>query len=145
MKIIIYTDGGARGNPGPAAIGVVLCDEAGQILKKYSNYIGEATNNIAEYQAVLFAMQKAKALFGKDEAKKMDIEFRLDSELVVKQLNHEYKIQEETLQPLFLKIWNLMLDFGLIKFIHIPREQNKEADMLVNEELDKQGSAKSLF
>lgn len=145
MKTIIYTDGGARGNPGPAAIGVVFCDETGKILKKYSNYIGEATNNIAEYQAALFAMQKAKVLFGKDESKRMDIEFRLDSELVVKQMNHEYKIQEETLQSLFFKIWNLMLDFGSVKFIHIPREKNKEADALVNEELDKQGSAKSLF
>lgn len=144
-KIIIYTDGGARGNPGPAAIGVVVCDEKNTILKKYSNYLGEATNNVAEYEAVILAMQKAKILFGKDEVKKMTLEFKLDSELVVKQLNHEYKIQEENMQKLFLKIWNLMLEFGAVSFLHIPREENKEADALVNEELDKQGTKKSLF
>lgn len=144
-NIKIYTDGGARGNPGPAAIGVVFANEKGETIKKCSNYLGETTNNIAEYEAVIFAMQKAKAFFGKEEVKKMSADFLLDSELVVKQLNHEYKIQEENLQTLFLKIWNLMLDFGPIKFFYIPREKNKEADALVNEELDKQESAKTLF
>ena len=136
MKIFINTDGGSRGNPGPAALGVVFLNEQGEVLKKYSQTLGQATNNEAEYQALIFALKKAKALFGKEKIKEMEFEARLDSELIVKQLNHEYKIEEENLQPLFLKVWNLMLDFGSINFVVVPREENKEADRLVNEALD---------
>ena len=143
MKIIVYTDGGARDNPGPAAIGVVITQE-GQTLKKYSDFIGEATNNQAEYQAVIFALKKIKLLFGKKKAKTMEIEICLDSELVAKQLNHQYKIKEKDLQPLFLKIWNLILDFGQINFKYIPRQQNKEADRLVNQALDAQEKTSTL-
>jgi len=135
-KIIIYTDGGSRGNPGPSAIGVVFCNEKGEVIKKYSEKIGEATNNEAEYEALIFALKKVKALFGKGKAKEMEIEIRMDSELIISQLNHEYKIEEPNIQPLFLKVWNLMLDFGEVKFVSIPREKNKEADKLVNQELD---------
>ena len=145
MKIVIYTDGGARGNPGPAAIGVVIADEKGAAIKKYSEYLGEKTNNGAEYQAIIFALKKVKALYGKDKIKQIEIEIRSDSELVVKQLNHEYKIQEENLQMLFIKIWNALIDFGQVKFIYIPREENKEADRLINECLDGQNSAKTLL
>jgi len=136
MKFIIYTDGGSRGNPGPSAIGVVVCNDKGEPIKKYSESIGQATNNEAEYQAVIFALKKIKALYGKDKMSQSQIEMRIDSELVVKQLNHEYKIEESNIQTLFLKVWNLMLDFGKVKFISIPREKNKEADKLVNQELD---------
>ena len=135
MKIIINTDGGSRGNPGPSAIGVVIYKE-NQIIKTYSEFIGEATNNETEYQAVVFALKKAKLLFGNKKAKEMEIEFLMDSELVVKQMNHEYKIKEEKLQLLFLSIWNSILDFKQVSFKHIPREENKEADSLVNEALD---------
>jgi len=144
MKLTIYTDGGARGNPGPAAIGVVIYQE-GQPFKKYSEFIGTATNNEAEYQAVIFALKKVKLLFGKKKAKKMEIEFFIDSELIVKQINHQYKIKEENLQPLFIKVWNLMLDFDQIKFSHIPREKNKEADRLLNQELDAQEKKQTLL
>jgi len=137
MKLVVYTDGGARNNPGPAAIGVVITQE-GQTLKKYSDFIGQATNNQAEYQAVIFALKKVKLLFGKKKAKKMNIEVCLDSQLMVKQLNHQYKIKEKDLQLLFLKVWNLILDFGQVSFKHIPRQQNKEADRLVNQALDNQ-------
>jgi len=143
MKIIIYTDGGARDNPGPAAIGAVITQE-GQALKKYSHFIGRATNNQAEYEAVVFALKKVKLLFGKKKAKTMTLEICTDSELIVKQLNHQYKIKEEELQPLFLKIWNLILDFGQVNFKHIPRQQNKEADRLVNQALDEQEQTSSL-
>jgi ribonuclease HI len=136
MKIVIFTDGGSRGNPGPAAIGVVICDEQKKPIKKYSQAIEETTNNEAEYQALIFALKKVKALYGKEETKQMALEIRMDSELIAKQLNHEYKIMETNLQPLFLRVWNLMLDFGNIKFVAIPREQNKEADRLVNQALD---------
>ena len=135
-KIIIYTDGGSRGNPGPSAIGVVFCNEKGDIVKKYSEKIGEATNNEAEYQAVIFALKKFKALFGKKLAESSEIEVRADSELLIKQLNGQYKILEPKIQSLFLMVWNLKLDFKKVKFKTISREQNKTADRLVNEALD---------
>lgn len=145
-KIIIYTDGGARGNPGPAAIGVVICDEKGKMLKEYSEFLGERqTNNEAEYQAVIFALKKVKALYGKDKAKFVDIEIRADSELLVKQLNGQYKISEPRIQTLFIGVWNLQVELGKLKFVSIPREQNKEADRLVNEVLDVQMRPSTLF
>lgn len=137
-KIIIFTDGGSRGNPGPAAIGVVFSDAAGRISRRYGKAIGEATNNEAEYEAVKFALAKAKALFGKEKIKDMDIEVRMDSELVARQLNDEYKVEEERLWPLFMKIRNIRLDFGRLSFRHVPREENREADRLVNEALDRE-------
>ena len=145
-KIIIYTDGGSRGNPGPSSIGVVISDEKGNRLKGYSQYLGDdLTNNEAEYQAVIFALKKIKLLFGKKTAYNSEIEINSDSELLVKQLNGEYKILEPNLQPLFLKVWNLKIDFKKITFKSIPREQNKEADRLVNEALDAQNSNIKLF
>ncbi len=141
-KIIAYTDGGARGNPGPAGIGAVIADAKGNVIKGYSKDIGIRTNNEAEYEAVIFALQKIKQLFGKEKAKKMEIEMRMDSELVARQLGGEYKIMEEILFPLFIKIWNLRMDFGKIFFVEIPRERNKEADRLANEAMDKKQNAK---
>ncbi|MEK9173395.1 MAG: ribonuclease HI family protein [Patescibacteria group bacterium] len=130
-KLVIYTDGGARGNPGPAALGVVVGD------KEYSEYLGEMTNNKAEYLALVFALKKAKALLGGKKAGGAEVEVRMDSELIVRQLNGIYKIKEPDLQPLFIEVWNLRLDFGKVIFKHIPREQNKRADRLVNQALDK--------
>lgn len=144
-KIIIYTDGGSRGNPGPAAIGVVFTNEKGQKIKEYSNCLGEKTNNEAEYQAVIFALEKFKAVFGKKLAGQTEIELRADSELLVKQLNGEYKILEPKIQSLFLKIWNLRIDFKKIKFRFIRREKNREADKLVNEALNNQAKGQKLF
>ena len=145
-KIIIYTDGGSRGNPGPAAIGVIFCNEKNQIIKKYSEFLGEnLTNNEAEYQAVISALKKFKALFGKKLAKNTEIELRSDSELLIKQLNGEYKILEPKIQLLFLEVWNLRLDFKKIKFKLISREKNKEADRLVNEVLDSQAKTQRLI
>lgn len=135
-KIIIYTDGGSRGNPGPAGVGVVICNNKNQILKKYSKEIGVRTNNEAEYEAVILALQKAKQILGKEKVKKMEIEIRMDSELVCRQLSGEYKIKEEKLFPLFIKLHNLKMDFGGISFKEIPRNQNKEADALVNATMD---------
>ena len=136
-KIVIYTDGGSRGNPGPSAMGVVFCNEKGQGFKKYSEYLGHnLTNNEAEYQAVVFALQKFKALFGKKLAKSSDVEIKSDSELLIKQLKGEYKVLEPNIQNLFLKVWNLKIDFKKINFSLISREKNKEADALVNDALD---------
>ncbi|MBI2052638.1 MAG: ribonuclease HI family protein [Candidatus Ryanbacteria bacterium] len=136
QKIIIYTDGGSRGNPGPAALGVVIQNAKGQTLKKYGEALGVKTNNEAEYEAVIFALKKMKQLLGKEKIKNAVFEIRMDSELVCRQLLGEYKIEEERLFPLFIKIWNLKMDFGQVLFRHIPREKNREADRMVNETLD---------
>lgn len=130
-KLVIYTDGGARNNPGPAGIGAVIRDENGKVIKSISKYIGEATNNQAEYMAVIEALKKAKELAA------AELEFYLDSELVVKQLNRAYKVKDPDLAPLFLQIHNLSLSFKKIIFKHIPREKNEEADRLVNLAIDK--------
>ncbi len=135
-KIIVYADGGARGNPGPAAIGVVI-ERGGRTIGKYAESIGERTNNEAEYESVIFALKKIKHLFGKQKTRDLDIEVRMDSELVARQLSGKYKITEKRFYPLFIKIWNLKMDFGNISFTEIPREQNSEADRLLNEELDR--------
>ena len=135
-KITIYCDGGSRGNPGPSAIGVYIP----QLKKEYSKFLGKATNNEAEYSAVIFALKKIKQLNGKEKIKRMEIEVKADSELLIKQLNGEYKIKEKNLILLFIEIWNLKIDFNKIKFTHIPREENKQADLLANKELNSQNS-----
>ncbi len=135
-KFIVYTDGGARGNPGPAALGVVIQDAFGSVLKSFGETLGETTNNEAEYRAVIAGLQKIKALVGGERAKNTFIEIYMDSELVVRQLTGKYKIEEERLFPLFIRVWNLKLGFGGVEFRHIPREQNRAADQLVNEALD---------
>ena len=145
-KIIIHIDVGSRGNPGPSAVGAVFFNEKGQMINRYSDYLGQdITNNEAEYTACIFALKKFKALFGKKLAKNTEIEIKSDSELMVKQLSGEYKILDSKIQPLFLEIWNLKFDFKKVKFKRISREKNKEADRLVNEALDSQESAKKLF
>ncbi len=148
-NFIIYTDGGARGNPGHAGIGVVIYRHKNiktqehennsrevhpaelELVEKWGRYIGETTNNQAEYKALIFALERAVELGA------VEIECFLDSELLVKQLNHEYKVRDADLAPLFLRIWNLLHNFKKITFKHIPREKNKEADKMVNEALDK--------
>ncbi len=130
-KFIIYTDGGARGNPGPAGIGAVIYNEKRQVVASVSEYLGKTTNNQAEYRAVIAALNKAASLGGSE------LDFYLDSELVVRQLNREYKIKNKDLAPLFLTIHNLLLSFKKVSFTHIPRAENKEADRLANEAMDK--------
>ena len=145
-KITIYTDGGSRGNPGKAAIGVVFCNEQGQIIKSFGEYLGDGlTNNEAEYQAVIYALKKFKAVFGKKIAETSEVEVRSDSELLVNQMNGKYKIENEKIQKFFLEIWNLKIDFENVKFKAIPREKNKDADRLVNEALDGQISNQPLL
>ena len=136
-KIVVHCDGGARNNPGPAAIGVVIEGAKGG-AKEYSEFLGSATNNQAEYQAVIFALKKTKQLIGKEKSKDLEIEIRSDSELLINQLNGQFKIKDKDLQPLFFEIWNIKQDFKDVKFVQVPREKNKEADLLVNKELDSQ-------
>lgn len=134
--IIIYTDGGARNNPGPAGAGVVI-KEGEIVLAEERQYLGEQTNNWAEYEAVAIALGKAHELLLRDR----DIEFRLDSKLVVEQLNGNWKIKEPSLKPQVAKIKALLNEFGNVTFSHIPREENSEADRLVNEAIDAATSA----
>lgn len=130
QRIKIFTDGGARGNPGPSGIGVVIYDINDNLIKQKSEFIGHATNNQAEYKAVIAAFE----LLGQD--KPSEINFFLDSELVVKQLKGEYKVKNKDLAPLFLKIHNNIVLHKKVTFKHIPRELNKEADKLANIAMD---------
>lgn len=129
-KIKIYSDGGSRGNPGPAACGVVIKDIQGRTISKHSKFLNVTTNNQAEYQGVLLGMVVAKKL----EAKEID--FYLDSELVANQLSQNYKVKDLAIQSIFVKIWNLSVGFKKVKYHYITREENKEADQLVNLELN---------
>lgn len=132
-QIVMYSDGGSRGNPGPSALGVYI----ETLDKRYGEPLGVRTNNEAEYAAIVFGLKKIKALLGKAVAKQADVECRMDSELACKQLNHEYKIENAKLQPFFLEVWNLMLDFGSVRFVHVPRAQNAVADACANEAMDR--------
>ena len=132
----MYSDGGSRGNPGPAAIGFVIKDASGRVIKGHGEAIGSATNNEAEYRAVIAALKKIKALLGGKRIKESEVEVYMDSQLIARQLNHEYKVEEEKLFQFFVAIWNLEMDFGKITFSHVPREKNREADALVNEALN---------
>ncbi|MFQ5661720.1 MAG: ribonuclease HI family protein [Candidatus Paceibacteria bacterium] len=136
-KITLFTDGGARGNPGPAGIGFVVRDADEKVLKEGSKFLGETTNNFAEYEAVIEGLKTLKKIFGTEKLKTFDIEVKLDSQLVAEQLSGKYQIKEETLFGQFIKVHNMQVkDFPKIKFTYIPREQNKEADKLANEAMD---------
>ncbi len=141
QAIILHSDGASRGNPGPAGVGVVL--QFNGKKKNYREFIGYATNNEAEYKALLFGIKKIKQLIGKENVKKKRLVCCLDSELVVKQLNHRYKIQDENMQKLFMEVWNSTIDFLEVKFEHIQRERNREADQLANRALDEATCAQS--
>lgn len=135
-KVVVYTDGGARGNPGPAGAGIVVTDEKRNVLKEISEFLGNGTNNFAEYQAVLMALQMLKQMYGK-KTKEMQFEVKLDSELVAKQLNNEYQIKEPGLVPQFIEIHNMRVaSFPNISFTHVRREDNKDADKLANAAMD---------
>lgn len=137
QKIIVHSDGGARGNPGPAAIGVIITDSEDNEIDKISEYIGESTNNIAEYTAVLRGLIALKARFG-EGTRELEVDWRLDSELVVKQLAGEYKVKNPGLRGIHQEIQDMQADFPNISFTHVRREFNKEADKLVNKALDKE-------
>ena len=132
MEIAIYTDGASRGNPGNAGIGVVIYDLEGQVLRKDNEAIGIATNNVAEYKAVIRGLELAL------ELKATDVKLYADSQLLVRQLLGEYKVRNEGLKPLYNKVKAMTGNFKSFAAIHIPREQNKEADKLANMALDNQ-------
>jgi ribonuclease HI len=135
MKIIINTDGGARGNPGPAGIGVTIVEESGAAIKELKEYIGEQTNNVAEYEALILALKETKKLF-EGKLSDIEIEVRMDSELVVRQIEGRYKVKEPTLKEKFAEVKKLLENIPNITFTHVRREQNTRADELVNEAID---------
>ncbi len=130
MKLILYTDGGARGNPGPAGAGAHLLDNEGNTVAELTQYLGETTNNQAEYRALLLALKKAQELGA------TEIEVRADSELMVRQLNGQYKVKNEALIPVYQEAKKYLLGFAKWTIKHIPREQNKQADLLANKAID---------
>lgn len=135
--IICHTDGGARGNPGPAGVGIVAEWADGKLLFEGSQFLGNATNNYAEYAAVVLLLTELKKRLGK-ETKAVTVEVRMDSELIQKQLSHEYQVKEPSLVPHFMEIHNLRVAaFPHIRFMHVPREKNKRADQLANEAMDR--------
>jgi len=137
QKITIYTDGGSRGNPGPAGVGAVVKNEKGQTIKELSKFLGTMTNNEAEYEAVILGLLGFKRLVGKKELKNYDIEVKMDSELVSEQLSGNYQIKKSNLFSYFIKVWNMQVnDYPKIKFTHIGRDQNKAADRLANMAMD---------
>lgn len=139
-KIILYTDGGARGNPGPAGAGAALFDENGRTIKEASEYLGHRTNNYAEYRAVVMGLEMVAKHFGKAQCAAIEVLVRMDSELIQKQLTGEYQIKEETLFPFFIQIHNLRVStFPHLSFSHVPRAENKRADALANEAMDRGG------
>lgn len=131
-KVIIYTDGGARGNPGPAGAGAVIYDGSRKVAQ-VSKFLGHQTNNWAEYEAVILALTEAK----RRGLSKRPLELRMDSELIVRQMGGIYQIKEPTLWPQYMKVHNLLVaNFPEHAFVHVPRGENKEADALVNKAID---------
>jgi ribonuclease HI len=130
VKLVVHVDGGARGNPGPAAIGVIAASEDGQVLREVGERIGPATNNVAEYRALLRGIEVAHEL-GADQ-----VEFVNDSELVAKQLTGAYRVKHPAMRPLFTEAMSALGGFDSWRIRSVPRAQNADADALVNQALD---------
>ena len=129
-RLTVNVDGGARGNPGPAAIGVVVRDAGGEVLEERGERIGRATNNVAEYKALLLGIELASALGA------TELDLVGDSELIVRQVEGRYKVKDATLRELHAEVGRALERFQDWSIRHVRREQNAEADRLVNEVLD---------
>ena len=125
-KVVIYTDGTAEPNPGPAAIGAIIKDEQGKLITSISQGIGRATNNQAEYSAVIAALEKAIALGAKQ------VDLHSDSELVVRQINGRYRVKNAALKPMYQRVKRLLSQLEGYTVINVPRRENAEADNLAN-------------
>lgn len=134
MKLIVYTDGGSRGNPGPGAIGIVVKNVQGKTIKEIGKFIGKSTNNEAEYKAVIEALKLISDKKSEDRADQID--FFIDSLLVVNQLNGDFKVKDKKIKIFWNEVKNLERNFKKIIYTHIPRTKNYEADRVVNEVLD---------
>ena len=132
MDAMLFADGGSRGNPGPAASAAVLLDPGGELIEEIGAYLGVATNNVAEWTALVLGLEAAS----KRGIRRLGV--RLDSELVVKQLGGEYRVKHSGLQPLYARARRLLRDFAEVEIRHVPRKQNALADALVNRVLDQE-------
>lgn len=138
MQFTLYADGGARGNPGPAGAGAVVFDQLGKRVVEVSDYLGVATNNIAEYEAILRGLTKLSEEYPSDVLKSSSLAIRMDSKLVIEQLKGAYKVKHPNLVPRYLEVKNLLArSFGSVTFEHVYRENNKDADALANRAMDR--------
>jgi ribonuclease HI len=133
---MMHADGGARGNPGPAGVGIVITDENGKVLKEIARYIGEQTNNFAEYEALIQGLEELKRIFG-EKVRNLQVEVMMDSELVVRQCEGKYKVKDAGLKEQFARVARIKLEsMPNMAFTHVPREKNAHADELVNKAID---------
>jgi ribonuclease H / adenosylcobalamin/alpha-ribazole phosphatase len=138
MQYVLYADGGARGNPGPAGAGAVAFDAIGKRVAEVSDYLGVATNNVAEYEAIIRGLKALLAEFGEEHFKTADVLVRMDSKLVIEQMKGAYRVKHPNLIPRHLEARNLIArSFGKVAFEHVPRERNKDADEMANRAMDR--------
>lgn len=136
MKYTLYADGGSRGNPGASGAGAIVRNEKGETVVEVSEFLGHTTNNVAEYTAVLRALEKLSALLGSG-SKDAEVLARMDSMLVVRQMKGEWKLKHPGLKPLAARVHELVLLFNSVTFEHVYRDSNKDADRLANEAMDR--------
>ncbi|MES2225569.1 MAG: ribonuclease HI family protein [Patescibacteria group bacterium] len=138
MNYILYADGGARGNPGPAGAGAVVFDNIGKRVAEVSDYLGTATNNVAEYEALLRGLKSLRDAFDEGHFAHATLTIRMDSKLVIEQLKGAYKVKHPNLVPRYLEVKNLIArSFSHVTYEHVRREFNTDADALANEAMDR--------
>lgn len=137
MRFTIHADGGARGNPGPAGAGAMIRDKFGNSIASVSAFLGHRTNNYAEYEAVILAFEELATIVPAEERAETSVVVKMDSELVVKQMQGLYKVKHPVLKGQNARLLRAMSVFGETAFSHVPREQNKDADALANEAMDR--------
>jgi len=137
MHFTIHSDGGARGNPGPAGAGVMIRDELGNSVASVSKFLGAQTNNFAEYEAVILGFEALAKIVPAAKRDKTDVVVKMDSELVVKQMRGEYKVKNAVLKEQKARLAQIATAFKSVSFVHVPREENSDADALANEAMDR--------
>lgn len=137
MHFTIHADGGSRGNPGPSGAGAVIRDELGNIVGSVSKFLGRQTNNFAEYEAVISAFELLTTLVPAHDPKKVSVTVKMDSMLVVKQMQGEWKVKHPNMKPQHARLRTLEEKFGTVSFAHVYREENSDADALANEAMDR--------
>ncbi|HEX5774669.1 MAG TPA: reverse transcriptase-like protein [Candidatus Paceibacterota bacterium] len=138
MQFTLYADGGARGNPGPAGAGAVVFDSGGKRVVEVSDYLGVATNNIAEYEAIIRGLKALAAAYPEDIVRNTPLAIRMDSKLVIEQLKGNYKVKHPNLIPRYMEVKNILArSFGAVSYEHVYREKNKDADELANAAMDR--------
>ncbi len=137
MQFFIHGDGGSRGNPGPSGAGAIIRDELGNTVAMVSKFLGHRTNNYAEYEAVIAAFEELSKMVSESKRKDTTVTVKMDSELVVKQMLGIYKVKHPVLKQQQARLIPLVRSFGSVSFTHVPRAQNKDADALANEAMDR--------